>query len=75
MALPTLDGFFGFVGVIPVALAPVVVLILQLNPAHIVDLFIDELLVAGGSVFGSLEKTLAQGVDVVARVGPNQEVP
>src|SRR5690242_21765246 len=74
VALAALDGGARVAGMVPPALSPVVVLVLQLHPAHVVDFLVYELLVAGGAVLGRLEKALAQIRQVLARVGANQEI-
>ena len=73
VALTTLDGLGGVALGEPVAGLPVVVLILQLYPADTVDLLVDELLVAGGTVFGSLEHPLGELV-VLVGIGADQEI-
>ena len=74
VAFATFDGLCGIVGCVPSALAPVVVLILELHPAHLVDLFVDKLLVARSAKFGTLEEAMLQALDVFPRVGPDQKM-
>ena len=74
MALAALDRLLGLARVVPPALAPVVVLVLELHPAHVVDLLVDELLVAGPAELRALEAPVLQALDVLLRVGADQEV-
>ncbi len=75
VALAALDGLRGLSRVVPAAVLPVVVLVLELNPADLVHLLVDELLVAGGAVLGRLEQTLGEIRNVLAGVGADEEVP
>ena len=62
MALATLHRLFRVLRVVPLALPPVVVLVLELDPAEVVDFLVDELLVAGGAVLRGLEEAFLEGV-------------
>ena len=59
---------------IPPALAPVVVLILELNPPDLVDLLIDKLLVTGSAKLRALEQPTAERFRVITRVSSNQKI-
>ena len=59
---------------VPSAFSPVVVLILQLNPTDTVDLLVNKLLVAGGTILRSFKQALAESIDMVRWVGANQEI-
>ena len=74
VALTALHGPGGVAFLVPVARLPVIELVLQLHPAHLIHFLVDELLVAGGAILGCLEHALAQLV-VLLRVGADEEVP
>src|SRR5450830_232578 len=74
VALAALHRPFRILRVVPLALPPVVVLVLELDPTEVVDLLVDELLVAGGAVLRGLEEAFLEGVHMVARIAPDQEV-
>ena len=74
MAFSALDHLVGLALRVPFARSPVVVLILELHPADLVHLFVDELLVTGCAVFGRLEQALREDLLMLPRVGPDQEV-
>lgn len=73
VAFAAFDGPLRVAFLVPVAGGPVVVLILQLDPADAIDLLIDELLVARRAIFGLLERTLGEFV-VFARIGADEKV-
>ena len=60
MAFTALDRLVRVALLVPVRVGPVVVLVLELHPADAVDLLIDELLVARGTILGFLERALGQ---------------
>src|SRR5215831_1655270 len=74
MALATLDRTPRVARVVPAALTPVVVLVLQLHPTDLVDLLVDELLVTRGAELWALEQRALEALHVVARVGADEEV-
>ena len=73
VAFAALDGFVRVAFVVPMAGRPVVVLVLQLNPAHPVHLLIDKLLVASRAIFRLLKAALGQLV-VFIRISADQEI-
>ena len=75
MTFTTFNGSSRVTRVIPATHPPIVKLVLQLHPAYVIDFLIDELLVAGCTVFGSLEKPLAQTADVFPWVGSDEKIP
>jgi len=56
---------------IPTALTPVVILVLKLNPADIIDFFIDKLLVASASKLWTFEHPSAETCHVIFGIGTN----
>jgi hypothetical protein len=74
VAFATLDHLVGLALRVPLALAPVVVLILELNPADLVHLLVDELLVTGRAVLGGLEQALRERLHVLLRIRPDQKI-
>ena len=74
MTFTTFNRFRWVARVIPVTLAPIIVLILQLYPADAVDLLIDELFVAGGTVIRSFEEAFTKALDMMTWITTNQEM-
>ena len=75
MALTTFNGFARIARVVPTALAPVVVLILKLNPPNLINLLIDKLFMTPSAKLRALEQTVLQTFDVVFWIGTNEKIP
>ena len=73
MVLATFDRLTSIVFVVPVIGSPIVILVLQLNPADAIDLRIDKLLMACGAILRSLIHSLVQAV-VLRRPASDQKV-
>jgi hypothetical protein len=74
VALAALDRLVRVTLLVPVTGSPVVVLVLQLDPADPIDLRVNELLVAGGTILRLLERALGQLV-VLRRIAANEKIP
>ncbi len=74
VTLAALDRLLGITLVIPAALAPVVVLVLELDPADLIDLFVDKLFVTGATVFGGLVERTGERLHVLFWIGTDEEI-
>ncbi len=74
VTLAALNRLGGIAGCVPPALAPVVELVLELDPADLIDFLVDELLVAGRAELRALEEAVLQAPDVMPRIGADQEI-
>ena len=74
VTFPAGNGLGRVAFVIPAALSPVVVLVLQLHPADLIDFFVDELLVAGGAELGRFIQRACESCFVLFGINANQKI-